>query len=67
MQLLQTPTCRLMRNGRSAAPAEAKMIVRHIVGLQRRQGPAARCTRDLCPHGYLGDVRAARISVDVDA
>ncbi|MGW6355979.1 hypothetical protein ACWFR5_12345 [Streptomyces sp. NPDC055092] len=36
-----------MRDGRSAALAEAKVVVRHIVGLQRRQGPAARYTRDL--------------------
>ena len=41
--------------------------VRHVVGLQRRQGPAARYARDLVAQGYVGDVRAARISVGVDA
>ncbi|MFE7838732.1 Gfo/Idh/MocA family protein [Streptomyces sp. NPDC057474] len=46
--------------------AEAKGV-RHIVGLQRRQGPAARYARDLVARGYVGDVRAARISVGVDA
>jgi len=46
--------------------AEAKGV-RHIVGLQRRQGPAARYVRDLVARGYVGDVRAARISVGVDA
>ncbi|MCW8101739.1 Gfo/Idh/MocA family protein [Streptomyces tauricus] len=48
------------------ALAEAKGV-RHIVGLQRRQGPAARYARDLVARGYVGDVRAARISVGVDA
>lgn len=67
VQLLQMPTCWLMRNGRSAALAEAKVIVRHIVGHQRRQGPAARYTRDLVSPRLPGDVRAARISVGVDA
>ncbi|MFG3029175.1 Gfo/Idh/MocA family protein [Streptomyces sp. NPDC048253] len=48
------------------ALAEAKGV-RHAVGLQRRQGPAARYARDLVARGYVGDVRAARISVGVDA
>ncbi|MCX5094012.1 Gfo/Idh/MocA family oxidoreductase [Streptomyces sp. NBC_00365] len=48
------------------ALAEAKGV-RHVVGLQRRQGPAARYVRDLVAQGYVGDVRAARISVGVDA
>ncbi|MGW4913269.1 Gfo/Idh/MocA family protein [Streptomyces sp. NPDC004270] len=48
------------------ALAEAKGV-RHVVGLQRRQGPAARYARDLVAQGYVGDVRAARISVGVDA
>lgn len=46
--------------------ADAKGV-RHIVGLQRRLGPAARYARDLVAQGYVGDVRAARISVGVDA
>ncbi|WP_030605605.1 Gfo/Idh/MocA family protein [Streptomyces fulvoviolaceus] len=48
------------------ALAEAKGV-RHVVGLQRRQGPAVRYARDLVAQGYVGDVRAARISVGVDA
>ncbi|WP_328756807.1 Gfo/Idh/MocA family protein [Streptomyces sp. NBC_00271] len=48
------------------ALAEAKGV-RHVVGLQRRQGPAARYARDLVAQGYVGDVRAARISLGVDA
>ncbi|MFC8260722.1 Gfo/Idh/MocA family protein [Streptomyces sp. NPDC057291] len=48
------------------ALAEAKGV-RHIVGLQRRLGPAARYARDLVAQGYVGDVRAARMSVGVDA
>ncbi|MFF8029510.1 hypothetical protein ACFZDJ_52620 [Streptomyces sp. NPDC007896] len=67
MRLLQSPTCWLMRNGRSAALAEAKVVVRHIVGLQRRQGPLPAPHETLWPRGYLGDVRAARISVGADA
>ncbi|MFJ8754551.1 Gfo/Idh/MocA family protein [Streptomyces sp. NPDC102441] len=48
------------------ALAEAKGV-RHIVGLQRRLGPANRYARDLITQGYVGDLRAARISVGVDA
>ncbi|MFD6274686.1 Gfo/Idh/MocA family protein [Streptomyces sp. NPDC060209] len=48
------------------ALAEAKGV-RHIVGLQRRLGPAARYARDLIAQGYVAEVRAARISVGVDA
>ncbi|MFF5563160.1 Gfo/Idh/MocA family protein [Streptomyces sp. NPDC012623] len=48
------------------ALAEAKGV-RHIVGLQRRLGPANRYARDLLAQGYVGQVRAARISVGVDA
>ncbi|GAA4811103.1 Gfo/Idh/MocA family oxidoreductase [Streptomyces ziwulingensis] len=48
------------------ALAEARGV-RHIVGLQRRLGPAARYARDLIARGYVGDVRAARMSVGVDA
>ncbi|MER5668634.1 Gfo/Idh/MocA family protein [Streptomyces mirabilis] len=48
------------------ALTEAKGV-RHVAGLQRRQGPAARYVRDLVAQGYVGDVRAARISVGLDA
>ncbi|MFF3493240.1 Gfo/Idh/MocA family protein [Streptomyces sp. NPDC002795] len=48
------------------ALAEAKGV-RHIVGLQRRLGPANRYARDLLARGYVGQVRAARMSVGVDA
>ena len=46
--------------------AEAKGV-RHVVGLQRRLGPSARYARDLVKQGYVGRVRAARISVGTDA
>jgi predicted dehydrogenase len=46
--------------------AEAKEV-RHIVGLQRRHGPSARYLRDLVAQGYLGKVRSAHMTVNVDA
>lgn len=48
------------------ALAEAKGV-RHIVGLQRRLGPAARYTRDLVKRGYVGKIRSARMTISVDA
>ena len=48
------------------ALAEAKRI-KHIVGLQRRQGPSARYTRDLVKQGYIGKIRSAHMTVSVDA
>jgi len=48
------------------ALAKAKGV-HHLVGLQRRLGPAARYARDLLAQGYVGNVRAARMSVGVDA
>jgi predicted dehydrogenase len=41
--------------------------VRHVIGLQRRLGPSARYARDLVKQGYVGRIRAARISVGTDA
>jgi predicted dehydrogenase len=41
--------------------------VRHVIGLQRRLGPSARYARDLVQQGYVGRIRAARISVGTDA
>lgn len=41
--------------------------VRHIVGLQRRFAPSARYTRDLIRDGYVGTVRAVRMSVGAEA
>jgi predicted dehydrogenase len=46
--------------------AEAKGV-RHLVGLQRRLGPAARYFSDLIKQGYIGKVRAAHMIVSVDA
>jgi predicted dehydrogenase len=46
--------------------AEAKGV-RHLVGLQRRLGPAARYFSDLIKQGYIGKVRAAHMTVSVDA
>jgi predicted dehydrogenase len=46
--------------------AEAKGV-RHVVGLQRRHGPSARYTRDLVEQGYVGKVRSAHMTVNVDA
>ncbi len=48
------------------ALAEAKGV-KHIVGLQRRMGPSARYTRDLVKQGYVGTLRAAHMTVSVDA
>ncbi|MDT5175814.1 MAG: hypothetical protein QOJ95_12 [Mycobacterium sp.] len=48
------------------ALAEAKGV-RHVIGLQRRLGPSARYARDLLKQGYVGRIRAARISVGTDA
>jgi predicted dehydrogenase len=48
------------------ALAEAQGV-RHIVGLQRRQGPSARYLHDLVQQGYVGLVRSARLTVSVDA
>ena len=48
------------------ALAEARGV-RHVVGLQRRFAPSARYTRDLVKQGYVGVVRAVRMTVGVDA
>ena len=48
------------------ALAEAKGV-RHLVGLQRRHGPSARYLRDLVAQGYVGKVRSAHMTVNVDA
>ncbi|MFE6489664.1 hypothetical protein ACFVGN_42965 [Streptomyces sp. NPDC057757] len=47
------------------ALAEAKGV-RHVAGLQRCMEPGSRYARDLVKHGYVGDVRAVRIAVDID-
>lgn len=41
--------------------------VKHIVGLQRRLGPSARYMRDLVKQGYVGKIRAVRMTVSADA
>jgi predicted dehydrogenase len=41
--------------------------VRHVVGLQRRFSPSSRYWRDLVQQGYIGKIRAVRMSVGVDA
>jgi predicted dehydrogenase len=41
--------------------------VKHIVGLQRRMSPSARYTADLVKQGYVGQVRSAHMTVNVDA
>lgn len=46
--------------------AEARGV-RHLVGLQRRLGPAARYARDLVAQGYVGRLRGARMWVGTDA
>jgi predicted dehydrogenase len=59
----------------STSTAESKEIlaqatakgVRHVVGLQRRCSPSARYMRDLVKQGYVGKIRAVRMSVGVDA
>jgi len=48
------------------ALAESKGV-RHIVGLQRRLGPSARYMRDLVKQGYVGKIRSAHMTVNVDA
>lgn len=41
--------------------------VKHVIGLQRRFSPAARYLKDLVEEGYVGSLRAVRMSVGVDA
>jgi predicted dehydrogenase len=41
--------------------------VKHVVGLQRRFSPSSRYWRDLIRQGYVGEIRAVRMSVGVDA
>jgi predicted dehydrogenase len=41
--------------------------IKHVVGLQRRCSPSARYMRDLIRQGYVGKIRAVRMSVGVDA
>jgi predicted dehydrogenase len=41
--------------------------VRHVVGLQRRFSPAVRYLKQLIDDGYVGTLRAVRMSVGVDA
>ncbi|SEF14356.1 Predicted dehydrogenase [Burkholderia sp. WP9] len=48
------------------AMAEAKGV-KHVVGLQRRFSPSSRYWRDLVQQGYVGKIRAVRMSVGVDA
>ena len=48
------------------ALAKAKGV-RHIVGLQRRFGPSSRYLRDLIAQGYVGEMRSASMTVNVDA
>jgi hypothetical protein len=48
------------------ALAEAKGV-RHVVGLQRRFGPSSRYLRDLIAQGYIGEMRSASMTVNVDA
>ncbi|MEV3965216.1 hypothetical protein AB0M34_30765 [Nocardia sp. NPDC050193] len=59
-------TTRTTESEELLALADAKGV-RHIVGLQRRLGPAARYAGDLLAQGYVGEVRAARLSVGVGA
>jgi predicted dehydrogenase len=44
-----------------------KKDVRHIIGLQRRLSPSSRYWHDLIKQGYVGKIRAVRMSVGVDA
>jgi predicted dehydrogenase len=46
--------------------AEAKGV-RHIVGLQRRFGPSSRYLQDLVTQEYVGEMRSASMTVNVDA
>ncbi|MFM0395100.1 Gfo/Idh/MocA family protein [Paraburkholderia phytofirmans] len=48
------------------ALAEAKGV-KHVVGLQRRFSPSSRYWHDLVQQGYVGKIRAVRMSVGVDA
>jgi len=48
------------------ALAEAKGV-KHVIGLQRRFSPSARYIRKLVQEGYVGTVRAVRMTVGVDA
>jgi predicted dehydrogenase len=48
------------------ALAQAKGV-RHVVGLQRRFGPSSRYLRDLVAQGYVGEMRSASMTVNVDA
>jgi predicted dehydrogenase len=48
------------------ALAEAKGV-RHVVGLQRRFGPSSRYLQDLMKQGYVGEMRSATMTVNVDA
>jgi predicted dehydrogenase len=41
--------------------------VKHVIGLQRRFSPAVRYLKDLVQDGYVGTLRAVRMSVGVDA
>ncbi|MEO2228652.1 Gfo/Idh/MocA family oxidoreductase [Escherichia coli] len=41
--------------------------VKHVVGLQRRFSPSSRYWHDLVKQGYVGRIRAVRMSVGVDA
>lgn len=48
------------------ALAQAKGV-KHVVGLQRRFSPSSRYWHDLMKQNYVGQVRAVRMSVGVDA
>lgn len=48
------------------ARAKAKGV-KHIIGLQRRFSPSSRYWHDLVKQGYIGKIRAVRMSVGVDA
>jgi predicted dehydrogenase len=48
------------------AQAQARGV-RHVIGLQRRFAPAIRYLKDLVQGGYVGSLRAVRMSVGVDA
>lgn len=41
--------------------------VKHVIGLQRRFSPSSRYWHDLIRQGYVGKIRAVRMSVGVDA
>ena len=43
-----------------------KAGVRHVVGLQRRMGPAARYVRDLLAENYIGQIRSVRMHVSMN-